>query len=569
MYGFSISINGKPSNLEGDVVYQNIVCKNYMINKFKNDKVFFDSKDFIVILDGVILNKKELLGVKALGDEKENQWANKIIELYKKNGDVFFSVFKGSFAGALFDKRIEKWIIYGDQIGSKFIYYSQIGNCFMCCEMMGHMYNMLNENSLPYHLDEIGAIQLLTYGFMLDGVTLCQEVHKINPGCYLTIHNGIIKEQRYYLLSNHADETITEPEAVEIIDFLFRQAIKREFEKDNEYGYQHLVALSGGLDSRMTSFVAHDCGYIDQLNLTFSQSDYWDQTIPMRISRDLKHEWIYKSLDNGLWLYDVEAINQVTGGNVLYYGTAHGNSIFRLLNFENLGMEHSGQIGDIIVGSCINREDVGKEFELGEGAYSTKYMSYLQDYKPLLILDKELGFFYYRAFNGTNNGIQNLYNYTETLSPFLDIDFLEKSLTIPVQFRQNHKLYKKWIISKYPKAARYEWAKTSRKITTPVLRIGNREIPLLNIPSSIMTHIRLAMGLDETPNNPHAMNPISYYLAHNKDLSRYIDNFFEYVNGINNNKIKNILIELKNKGNAMEKIQAVTLLDAIRQFFTK
>ncbi len=51
-----------------------------------------------------------------------------------------------------------------------------------------------------------------------------------------------------------------------------------EFDKDIEYGYKHLVSLSGGLDSRMTTYVANDLGYGDSIvNLTFSKTNYVDE----------------------------------------------------------------------------------------------------------------------------------------------------------------------------------------------------------------------------------------------------------------------------------------------------
>ena len=35
--------------------------------------------------------------------------------------------------------------------------------------------------------------------------------------------------------------SMTEDEAIELVDQSFRKAVKREFEKDKEYGYKHLV----------------------------------------------------------------------------------------------------------------------------------------------------------------------------------------------------------------------------------------------------------------------------------------------------------------------------------------
>ena len=287
---------------------------------------------------------------------------------------------------------------------------------------------------------------------MIEDYTICHEVKKIEPGCYLVYQNNNIKVHRYYMLDNTPDETITEEVAIDKIDQLFRQAVWREFEKDKSYGYKHVCALSGGLDCRMTSFVAHDLGYTRQLNITFSQTEYFDQTIPQQIATDLKHEWLFKALDNGMWLYDVDEVTLSTGGNVLYYGTAHGNSLLKYMNFEALGILHSGQLGDVTI--ATHATDLTSQYTMGEGAYSTRFINQLSLQPSMNNLNVELGLYYYRYLNGTNNGLQNIYNYTETLSPFMDIDFLEYALKIPIRLRQNHRLYKKWILQKYPMAAK-------------------------------------------------------------------------------------------------------------------
>lgn len=566
MYGYTITINGSTQARQGDICHRNNVCSNHMLHKFERDKLFAENENFIILLDGVILNRIELITQyhRVMDD---SQWLNTIIQLYRERGDEFFSVLRGSYSGALYDKSADKWIIFCDHVGSKYTYYAKVGDFFCCGEEMGQMYQLLRDNKITYHLSTENAFLLLTYGFMLDDRTLCEEIHKINPGCYIVFQNGQVLEKRYYLLNNQPNENIHEKEAVEVIDYYFRQAITRQFEKDKEYGYKHIVSLSGGLDCRMTTFVAHDCGYTQQLNMTFSQTDYWDQTLPMHMSAYLKHEWIFKSLDNGIWLYDIEDITRTTGGNVLYYGTAHGNSLYKYLNFDNFGLLHTGQIGDVIIGSFVNNNDKEDEYILGGGAYSTKYLSKLEKLSLSLNVKKELGMLYYRGLHGANNGIQNVYNYTETLSPFLDLDVLENVLHIPIKLRQNHTIYKKWILTKYPQASRFEWETTGQKIDVPTFRVRNKEIPWANIPKSIKAHVRMALGMKASTDSMKSMNPVAFYLSHNNDLRKYLDDYFKYVDAIPNNELRSIIYDIHKNGTAMEKIEAVSLLCAIKLFF--
>lgn len=560
MFGYTITINGKDKANTGDICYNNIICSNTMINKFEQDKVFKETDNYIILLDGVVTNKKGLL------EDSKCQWAETLIRLYESNGICFFRDLRGSFSGALYDKVKDRWIIFSDQLGSKFTYYAKVGDFFCCSEVMGRMYHMLKENGIAYHLSAENSMLLLTYGFMIGDRTLCEEIRKINPGCYITYQSGKLEEHRYYQINNSPDPNIEEKDAIEIIDHFFRQAVSREFEKDKEYGYKHLVALSGGLDCRMTSFVAHECGYTNQLNITFSQSDYWDQTLPMRMASAMKHEWLFKALDNGLWLYDVDDVTRMTGGNVLYYGTAHGNSLYKYLNYSHLGLVHSGQLGDVVLATTKNADNAYIPYIIGGGAYSSKYLNkiHLENDEGF---NNEVGMFYFRYLNGTNNGLQIIYNYTESLSPFLDLDFLERVMAFPVALRQNHNIYKKWILNKYPKAAEFEWETTGQRIDTPTLRIANHEIPWKNIPRSISQHFRLFVGKQENTRSAKGMNPVAFYLANNTELKNYLDQYFEYTQIIQDKELREVINNIQSTGTAMEKIQAISLLAAIKLFY--
>lgn len=61
MFGYTITVNGKSQKSKSDLCYNNIVCQNYMIRKYENDKVFAETDECLVLLDGVILNSKELV----------------------------------------------------------------------------------------------------------------------------------------------------------------------------------------------------------------------------------------------------------------------------------------------------------------------------------------------------------------------------------------------------------------------------------------------------------------------------------------------------------------------------
>ena len=105
----------------------------------------------------------------------------------------------------------------------------------------------------------------------------------------------------------------------------------------------------------MTVWVAHQMGYAEQLNTTFSQSNYLDESIAKQIATDLKHEWLFKALDHGNFLKNIDDIAKITGGGGGYGGLAHGKSMYDLMNFDSFGIVHTGQIGDAIIGTFYEK----------------------------------------------------------------------------------------------------------------------------------------------------------------------------------------------------------------------
>lgn len=407
---------------------------------------------------------------------------------------------------------------------------------------------------------------------MLEDYTLCREIKKLLPGHFISYEDNKIVLNQYYKLLNIPDDTKTEDEFIELMDYYFRQAVARQFEKDKEYSYKHFVALSGGLDSRMTCWVAHEMGYEKQVNFTFSQSDYLDETIAKEISRDLKHDWMFKALDGGNLLYDYTEATEITGGNVLYYTVAHTNSMLKLINFDSLGLNHSGQLGDVVFGTFYKSSDPHGSWSVGDGAHSqtlankTKNIQLKMNYS-----NQEIFNFYNRGFSGANSGLLVTQQYTETMSPFYDIDLLNFALSIPLKYRFDHAIYKKWIITKYPKSADYVWEKTRSKITDLKFTYKEREYPLKQLFWLVINKLTKHKFSDlfSGYNSKQNMNPLGYWYKTNTGLKKDLDSFFNInIHFIQDIELKNDLEKLYLDGSVIEKVQVISLLSTIKRFYT-
>ena len=526
--------------------------------KFKNDMVNYQDESFTLILDGVVLNKKELLSKSSNMD-----WASYLLQSYIKNGDTFFDKLRGSFYGCLIDKKKNKIIVFADHISSKRFYYTNQKDSVLFSNNYGHLLKRIKDFGGTTSLNIKASYLLLTYGYTFEDITITNEIKRLMVGQYALIQDGILKLLTFFTLRN-TPIRISENEAIEEIDFRFREAIKLAFNKDKEYGYKHIAALSGGLDSRMTVWVAHELGYTDQLNITFSQSNYLDETIPKQIAAELKHEWLFKALDNGLFLMDIDEVSKLTGGNVLYYGIAHGVSLYKYLNFENLGLIHSGQLGDVVIGSFNINKNTNEKYKIGDGAYSKKILHTIKDiYFKVDYPNVEIFKMYIRGFYGANQGLVGVTDYSETYSPFYDVDFMSFALSIPVELRINHYLYKKWIIEKYPNAAKYIWEKEKVPVNYKyMLKIRNKNIPLNQIGKKFLNRLGANLYGSDSKNY---MNPLNYYNRTNTSLKAYMDDYFDKnINNIHFSSLRNECVNLYKNALTLEKIQVLSLLSAIK-----
>ena len=172
-----------------------------------------------------------------------------------------------------------------------------------------------------------------------------------------------------------------------------------------------------------------------------------------------------------------------------------------------------------------------------------------------------------RGFNGANTGLLITQQYTETFSPFYDINLLNYCIQIPNINRIGHNLYIKWILKKYPLAATYIWE--SKKVKpgekTLMIRHKGKTMPIKNIIPRIMLKLGIKQPLRETK---HHMNPLEYWYKTNNDIKLFQDNYFnENILGITDKELKADCEMLYKTGSAIEKNQVLTLLSAVKLFW--
>ncbi len=561
------NIEFRPKNKyghESDYILRSLKSNKFIIEqftnpKFQNDKTLQEDDQFIIGIEGVILNLKSLKEISG-----KDELFNVVKSLFLSNGDDFINLLKGDFSGFIYSKTNDFWLIFTNQTGSKRLFYFENEEYFIFASELRDISFLLNKLKLKPRLDKLAAYSLLTYGFMLKNQTLVSNVFRLTAGTKLTFSNNQLSVNEYFNLRNISKTSDSKEVIIEKVDKLFRDAVQLEFEKDKEYGYKHIATLSGGLDSRMTVLVADKLGYKEQLNFTFSQSNYLDELISKQIASDYKHEFLFQSLDNGNFLKEIDKTVYYNDGLVLYSGSCHLLKSLENINLDSYGIIHSGMIGDAVLGSFLSKPYAIKPV-FSQGAYSSKLISKIESFSKEFCEEfdnEELYKFYSRAFSGALNG--NLYMdiFTQTVSPFLDVDFLSYCYSIPDDLKFKHQIYLDWIAAKYPEFGNYRWEKTG---VSPLK--SNNWKKYLDWNFYMRMKLKFFDKLSKKMNT--GMNPFDDWFEKNPDLKQFITNYFTDNIGLlsDNQELKTDSESLFNTGTLNEKMQVLTLLAAVKLHF--
>ena len=564
MPGFFGAYNGskldfspkKNQNLVYDFIeVEKFSVQRFTINKFMDDKLFFEDSSLVVVIEGVILNKAELFI-----EYKVNNIKDLFYCLYKKKSELFFEELKGSFSGVLFNKQNQTVRLFTNPIGDKQVFYYNHNNTLLFSSDFWVLMDYLKNNRFPFSLDETGQYSLLTYGFQLEDNTLIKEIKKLKAGNYLNFSATGVETIEYHLFNNSPLEMGSENQIIEKIDELFLKAIDRQLSKNKEYGFQNFAPLSAGLDSRITVFAINRILKKPVYNFSYSQNGYYDDITSKEVAAFLGNHYLFKSLNKGLSLFYLDECMEFTGGNVLNYGPGQVWDFLRILNRDEIGVIHTGMLGDVVVGTFFEDYNTDGSYKIGDGAYSLKLIEKLiSRIKTPIYENQEIFHFYNRGFNGANMGSPIIFQeLTESHSPFYDVDFLNYCLSLPLSYRWDNNIYKKWIKKKFPKAESFPHNGVKLNGFFEIT-YKKRKYPVGQFFRLTFNKLKSLAGLNKL--NDHHMNPLDFWYNENTNLKNYMDDYFiENISRITSQEIKADCTFLYHNGNSVEKNQVLTLL---------
>jgi len=527
--------------------------------RFFNDKVEYESEKFIVLADGLVLNKNEFSG----DDSIYKSLCDYYLHCYEDINAIKGLI--GPFTTIVFNKQEGNGIAFANQTGDSSIFYGYDSSNEVL--YLSNNFNVVAQKCQRKRLNEKAAHYLLTYGFIVDDSTIVDGIFRLQAGKLLRFGTNGIKVEQYHRFNFHDKKDITLDEAIEQVDVLFRKAVKRCFDKDIEYGYtQHLADMSAGLDSRMTNVVAKDLGYTSIVNISYSQSGSDEQKIAQSVAQILGNPLYHRSLDDATFLYNIDDTIYEEFGMAYYSGITGGRQFLQLIDFTRFGLEHTGQIGDVVISSFVRETSSNIDSDSGRMSDS---VSLRHPINTREFSSNEEFLFYTRAFQGALSTHYMRANYTYTLSPFLDPELIAFCASIPDEIRANHRLYWNWIDKKYPEFGRILSTRqrqykgmgikhTVSLYSTKVVRkvLNKTQKSLFNI------------GFQKRSTSANNMNPFQYWYETNNHLRSFVDKYYkdniELISDFGNLKAECQLIF--QKSSTFEKLMCLSLLGSVKRY---
>lgn len=548
-----------------DIEKRRYELKENRLPKFEKDKIYVDTQDILLLIDGVIFNIKELIL-----EEKVKTWEECVTKIAGK--DVhFFSRFRGSFNGLYLDKKNGICYIFGDQIGTHPLFYYKNEQFFIATSNFNYLYEFMKEKNIIPQLNEMAVKYMLSFGAMIDKSTYYKGVFRLLGGECLEyqLERKRYVVSKYFEFDNESEKFKSEEEILEALDKSFKKAIEREFEKDKEYGLRSLVDISGGMDSRMVCFGAKERGYTNILNICMSQMNAVERKVAEQNVKLLGFDYVFSSLDNANFIYDIDEIVKLNYGLAYVASVTGALKNIKMLKTNELGIHHTGILGDIHDGSFVE-DDVQKKPSMdGNKYYMSKINKFeFSEFNISQYKNQEMYLFNTRGilFGLTSNLIRQ--SVTETFSPFCDVEFLNTFFGISLHDRVSKKILQKWVIERYSDANKVVYGNTGarlgvnlyyRKVKSLFRRIKNEVLK----PMLYKCHI----PVDITPQN--SMNPFEYWYNTIPDFKEFINEY--YVKNMpflmRYPEVKIWCEKMYLEGKVVDKFLAMTVISVVKQYF--
>ncbi len=228
--------------------------------------------NYSIAFNGEVYNFKEL---RSILEGKGHCFVSRtdtevVLHAYMEWGPSCVEQFNGMFAFVLWDKTRQSLFLARDRYGIKPLYYSFQGNKFL---FGSEQKALLAHDIVSKEIDLEALLEYFTFQNIFTDKTLLKGIKLFPPASWALLPLGT--NERTLSFHPYWDYDFSEPEPcdicteeeyVEELDFLFRQAVKRQLVSDVDVG----AYLSGGMDSgSITAIAAQTLPYMKSFTCGF------------------------------------------------------------------------------------------------------------------------------------------------------------------------------------------------------------------------------------------------------------------------------------------------------------
>lgn len=225
-----------------------------------------NSQNSIITFNGEIYNYRSLAKGLNLRSKSDTEV---LLEGYEKYGYPFFLRLKGMYAFCIYDKKLNKVIIYRDPAGIKPLYYRDNEFSVSCASEIKALFSL---DKLHLSTNEEALKSFICRGYVPEPLTIYKEIKALEPGTLMEwdIETG---HREIYILNQYSynfENAHSFAENCEQTDFLLQKASARNQVADVEVN----TALSGGIDSSLLNYYSRNFRKGKSITIRFTEDSY-------------------------------------------------------------------------------------------------------------------------------------------------------------------------------------------------------------------------------------------------------------------------------------------------------
>lgn len=404
------------------------VCRYAARNaKFEAEKVCAEDERWLVHFDGVLLNHAK--------PERENSRFELLTGLYEQYGAQMTAHLKGQFNLVIRDKQNGKTLVANDLLSKRPLYYCIQANRLFYAASYTDLLEMLG--GTPLSADAQAVERMALTGALGGTQTYVKEISYLAAYQVLVFDDAGGKTQVVRVEPRPTPSASGMEEAADIFDRLFSAAVRAQFDKNIEYGYDQRIALSGGMDSRACLLRAVSCGYDrDIACVTYSQAGSIDYTVSQQIAFDNHLDYLFYPMDAAVFMDRLDDTMRCNECQQSCIGSTGARTMARLLDQSRSGIMHVGLCGGELMGDLITAQGGGKLKRILRrlGLAGTEGLTFHADRQD-----------YLDNLRACQNFSQMFMEECEAVSPFMDEDVVQFVSGLKPELLYRRSLYREWM----------------------------------------------------------------------------------------------------------------------------